>query len=751
MSDTPPAGLGSLVGARGNSTSGFEVAHFIANTYWLQRLRTFLSLDRNDPQNLRPLPNRDRGALVFNVTKHARHVDEINKIVFDFVKRPDGSINYDTPDPTSNKYLNRLYRDKIIDLDDVESDVRDAFRAENPGLTPEQLAEREPEIRERIARAQEPTHAAYARRETAALKYWETLYLGQDHLDAMKAKNPGHFDHLQQLFITGADPNIEGDRAAVTAYLQRPEMQALFDYDNMASDPYFQEIEAFLNDPIHSNKSLAQLSNELDDHLARKYPEQSLIRYPLDANGNPQILWGKEQRAYVLARDAAYKRYSEHYNNGSGDLTPEGRRLFMEEVTSVDFKRTQAAALAALGDLPDDFKPMSLDELQQRHLIEAVGKKDFAKLGHADELLHSRIDYERSRINDYPDSIKGEAKRLLALIEKGAKSPFAAKIALTAGAGLVALADMWVEADRRGGFTSPEFFDYLKESADDMVKALPLLIAGERAAQIASHTRFGRATLWTLGALGTAISLRTVLDYVTSAYEVTPGQEGTFAAQLFYGLQSLDSFIDDFEKQIGGYIEKGLDVLGDVVSKAVNSAAARLTDKISERLEKLDQEGLLQQVGGETATIVSDANEWIIGSDAAIVVGDKENNVLIHTGAGLVVGDEGDDSVIAFQAGPIYRGESLDGGIRNKERPGGPWTEDKARAVEIEFGYLDDIVKSANYDFFALNPQYERNVRRQNIRHNSRRRLAECRLRLGVDVRRRACGAASADVRWSVA
>ena len=39
-------------------------------------------------------------------------------------------------------------------------------------------------------------------------------------------------------------------------------------------------------------------------------------------------------------------------------------------------------------------------------------------------------------------------------------------------------------------------------------------------------------------------------------------------------------------------------------------------------------------------------------------------------------------------------------------------------------------------------------VRRQNIWHNSRRRLAECGLRLGVDVRRRACGAASADVRW---
>lgn len=42
------------------------------------------------------------------------------------------------------------------------------------------------------------------------------------------------------------------------------------------------------------------------------------------------------------------------------------------------------------------------------------------------------------------------------------------------------------------------------------------------------------------------------------------------------------------------------------------------------------------------------------------------------------------------------------------------------------------------------------NVRRQIIWRRLRRKLAECRPRLGVDVRRRACGAASADVRWSV-
>jgi signal transduction histidine kinase len=44
-----------------------------------------------------------------------------------------------------------------------------------------------------------------------------------------------------------------------------------------------------------------------------------------------------------------------------------------------------------------------------------------------------------------------------------------------------------------------------------------------------------------------------------------------------------------------------------------------------------------------------------------------------------------------------------------------------------------------------------RSVSRQNIWRNSRRKLAECGPRLGVDVTRRACGAASADVRWSVA
>ena len=62
-------------------------------------------------------------------------------------------------------------------------------------------------------------------------------------------------------------------------------------------------------------------------------------------------------------------------------------------------------------------------------------------------------------------------------------------------------------------------------------------------------------------------------------------------------------------------------------------------------------------------------------------------------------------------------------------------------------GGEDDVARAVA----AAREAFKEFVRRQNIWRNSRCKLAECGPRLGVDVRRRACGAASADVRWSVA
>ena len=73
------------------------------------------------------------------------------------------------------------------------------------------------------------------------------------------------------------------------------------------------------------------------------------------------------------------------------------------------------------------------------------------------------------------------------------------------------------------------------------------------------------------------------------------------------------------------------------------------------------------------------------------------------------------------------------------------WKASDPRAVTDWFKETNEDVSP---DYANTEGQFRR-VRRQNIRHNSRRRLAECGPRLGGDVRRRACGAASADIRWS--
>ncbi|MCM8731534.1 hypothetical protein ACFO8O_11250 [Hephaestia sp. GCM10023244] len=97
--------------------------------------------------------------------------------------------------------------------------------------------------------------------------------------------------------------------------------------------------------------------------------------------------------------------------------------------------------------------------------------------------------------------------------------------------------------------------------------------------------------------------------------------------------------------------------------------------------------------------------------------------------------EESRDGFFRFSYGPVEAGQSFEAKLDGQINP------------PLFLGTVGDIVV---YDGDVRLVGLE-TVRRQNIRHNSRRRLAECGPRQGVDVRRRTCGAASADVRWSVA
>jgi hypothetical protein len=62
----------------------------------------------------------------------------------------------------------------------------------------------------------------------------------------------------------------------------------------------------------------------------------------------------------------------------------------------------------------------------------------------------------------------------------------------------------------------------------------------------------------------------------------------------------------------------------------------------------------------------------------------------------------------------------------------------------------EEVLQDVYFTIWSKSQLYD-SVRRQNIWRNSRRRLAEYGPRLVVDVMRRACGVASADIRWSFA
>ena len=72
-------------------------------------------------------------------------------------------------------------------------------------------------------------------------------------------------------------------------------------------------------------------------------------------------------------------------------------------------------------------------------------------------------------------------------------------------------------------------------------------------------------------------------------------------------------------------------------------------------------------------------------------------------------------------------------------------SEEKIRIVLSGLRGEDSIAELCRKEGIAQSLYYT--VRRQNIWRNLQRKLAECGPRLGVDVRRRACGVASADIR----
>jgi hypothetical protein len=257
----PPSGLRELLGStlryisnvsNAVSRTGFDLAHMIGDAFWRNNLQDFMSLSRDSASNLRYLPKTQRGAATLNVSMHSANIADIDKLPMDLVPGPNGTL---IPDPNSRNFLNVNYY--------ARENALIGARAGN--ATPTEIADIEQH---------------YRIREMNAFDYWKTLDLGQEHLDAMGRG-------LKQVFLTGVDPVADGDREAVRAYRNQPQVARQFNYDFMMADPYFQEIEGI--------RGSAEI--DIESELIRRYPVQGFVRFP-----GGEVIWSDDMRAYAFAR-----------------------------------------------------------------------------------------------------------------------------------------------------------------------------------------------------------------------------------------------------------------------------------------------------------------------------------------------------------------------------------------------------------------------------------------------------------------
>jgi multidrug efflux pump subunit AcrB len=151
-------------------------------------------------------------------------------------------------------------------------------------------------------------------------------------------------------------------------------------------------------------------------------------------------------------------------------------------------------------------------------------------------------------------------------------------------------------------------------------------------------------------------------------------------------------------------------------------------------MPKMDEGGFILDYKAKSGAALSDTDQLLRQVEAIIrdtpEVVSYSRRTGFQLGGGLTEADEG-DFFVRLKGGSRRPIEAVMTEIRLK-------IEHRVPGLQVELLQLmEDLIGDLT------------GVRRQNIWHNSRRKLAECGPRPGVDIKRRSCGGASGDVRWS--
>jgi len=192
-----------------------------------------------------------------------------------------------------------------------------------------------------------------------------------------------------------------------------------------------------------------------------------------------------------------------------------------------------------------------------------------------------------------------------------------------------------------GGTDTPEFQEWLKSEAVNHAIGLPIFIG---ALYMAAGSPLGMAVLIGGGTVLGYFEIKEIVqDIVDNRQKYAEGSLIVSFAEL--ALSTFEFIEQKFEPAIQ---------MGARVAEAFFEGFDIVVDKLADL--SLPE---VKLVGGTAADFVSEEGSWLVGFDAATLIGSTQDDTLTHTGAGEVLGLSGNDILVGLFPDYIEKGSRI--------------------------------------------------------------------------------------------
>ena len=206
---------------------------------------------------------------------------------------------------------------------------------------------------------------------------------------------------------------------------------------------------------------------------------------------------------------------------------------------------------------------------------------------------------------------------------------------------ILILGHLAVEAKRTGGVTNTAFLGSVLKTGLGLAVGIPVFGAlAEGAAYVA-----GAAGVYALIAAGLYLGVRTVLSEAEQVWAASHEQDSIIYKMAHGILENMRGF----EAAVAS-------LPSEVLSLFVGSAQA---SELTPGIDNMTVGSIQVAEAGAAVYTFDEKAVWLFGHDDGVLIGGKENDILIHTGHGLALGQAGDDMLVGFRPDFIAKGTKI--------------------------------------------------------------------------------------------